>query len=512
MGASCDVIGRPPLPSSDSPEAFDLIARWMNTCLGKHHACRVSLSGIAIDADIPPVLPSRVIYVGNSVSCPSPRLLETSGRRGQYVALSHCWGPPPHRPLMTTQTSLARHLTSIPWDELPRLYQDAIIATRRLGVEYIWIDSLCIIQDSHNDWMSESQLMGQVYQHAHLTIAASHAADSTQTCFSARPASAPAVELPCISAHGHAEGSMYASVLSTDYVSISPESGALASRAWATQEWLLSRRMIFYTAGSLVWSCKTISQRETGASFHSTARNPRWKNLVEKYSARQLTNQADRLVALEGIRNELAKKRGNDTYCFGLWKNSMPDQLLWYCLQPAERNKSELGLPSWTWASTLHSVRFIDLAGAKNACDGFRFDDATKTLTLRGAMKVIPSITTLANVDTVSDFDVRSADVPRNVVSAHMFFAILDDDSTSIGWCVLDEGLVPGSKTYCLRLMSRSARVEAEGKRSKLHTESILLLQIDDKTSQVFKRVGVGRIVTSKPWYEDCMVRTICIV
>jgi hypothetical protein len=99
--------------------------------------------------------------------------------KGKHVALSHCWGPPAHRPLMTTQASLARHFTSAPWDELPRLYQDAMIATRRLGLEYIWIDSLCIIQDSHNDWLSESHLMGQVYQYAHLTIIASHAADST---------------------------------------------------------------------------------------------------------------------------------------------------------------------------------------------------------------------------------------------------------------------------------------------------------------------------------------------
>jgi hypothetical protein len=412
---------------------------------------------------------------------------------------------------MTTKTSLARHLTNIPWDELPRLYQDAIIATRRLGFEYIWIDSLCIIQDSHADWLSESQLMGEVYQHAHLTIAASHAVDSTRTCFPARPASAPAVELPCISACGQADGSMYASVLSADYVSISPESGALAFRAWATQEWLLSRRMLFYTAGSLVWSCKTISQRETGASFHSTARNSRWKNLVEKYSARQLTNQADRLVALEGIRNELAKKQVDDSYCLGLWRNSMPDQLLWYCLQPGERNKSELDLPSWTWASTLHGVRYIDLAGAKNACDGFRFDDVTKTLTLRGAMKVIPSITTLVGVDMMSGLDALSANIPHNIVSANMLFAILAGDSTPIGWCVLDEGVVPGPEIYSLQLMSKTARVEMDGRRSKLHTESILLLRGGGKTSQAFKRFGVGRIVTSNPWFGDCVARTIRI-
>jgi hypothetical protein len=484
----------------------------MNTCLIKHQACWESLSGTVIDENIPPVLPSRVIYVGKpAVMDSSPRLLETAGRRGHYAALSHCWGPPTHRPLMTTQSSLARHLASIPWNELPRLYQDAIIATRRLGLDYIWIDSLCIIQDSNVDWLSESQRMGDVYQHARLTIAASHAADSTQRCFITRPVSAPAVELPCVSAIGQAEGSIYACILSSDYVSISPESGALASRAWATQEWLLSRRMIFYTAESLVWSCKTTSQRETGASFHSTARNSRWKTLVEKYSARQLTNQTDRLVALEGIRNEFAKKRGDDVYCLGLWKNSMPDHLLWYCLQPGERNKSELDLPSWTWASTLHGVRYLDLAGAKNACNGFRFDDATKTLNIRGAMKVNSSITTLANINVRSSTSAVFADVPHKIVSANMLFAILDGDSTPIGWCVLDEGARSDSETYCLALMNKTTRVDADGERRRLYIETILLLRNDGNLSQTFKRLGVGRIVMSKPWFEDCVARIICL-
>lgn len=214
-GATCHVIGRPTLLSSDSPEAFHLIERWMGTCLAKHEACRETLSGTIIDESTPPILPTRVIYVGCPNQAISPRLLETQGKRGHYIALSHCWGPPSHRPVMTTQSKLDDHLAGIPWNALPRTYQDAISATRRLGFEYIWIDSLCIIQD--------------------------------------------------------------------DYDAISPDMGPLATRAWATQEWLLSRRMIFYTAGSLVWSCKAISQPETGASFHTAARNLRWKNIVEKY-------------------------------------------------------------------------------------------------------------------------------------------------------------------------------------------------------------------------------------
>jgi hypothetical protein len=479
----------------------------METCLDKHNACRESLSGVVIDENETPVLPSRVIYVGKSVHGSSPRLLETAGRKGHYIALSHCWGPPTHRPLVTTQSSLARHITSIPWDELPKLYQDAITATRRLGFEYIWIDSLCIIQDSHLDWLSESQRMGDVYQHARLTIAASHAEDSTQPCFSLRPPAAPVVELPCIDASGQTEGSMFASALTSDFAAISPESGALAFRAWATQEWLLSRRMIFYTAGNLVWSCRTVSQRETGALFHSTARNPRWKNLIEKYSARQITKQTDRLIALEGIRNELAKKRPDDAYYLGLWKNSMPDQLLWYCLQPGERHKCELHLPTWTWASTLHGVRFLDLAGAKNTCGAFRFDDASKTLTLRGATKAIPSIIPLADADTESGYEARFADVPQKIVPGIMLFAVSDSSTDPIGWCILDEGAVPESELYGLQLMGKASKVEVDGGKEKLNVDSILLLRTDDR--HTFQRVGVGRIVTSKPWFGDCGATTV---
>ncbi|ORY16648.1 heterokaryon incompatibility protein-domain-containing protein, partial [Clohesyomyces aquaticus] len=246
-----------------------------------------------------------------------------------YVSLSHCWGPPSERPLMTTQATLQTHLARISWDTIPRVYQDAIKATRRIGLQYIWIDSLCIIQDSHSDWLTESKRMGTVYENARLTLAASHASDSSQGCFFTRSQPANSVKLPYVSQTGEVRGSMHATSMPRDYGPITPELGPLAQRAWATQEWLLSRRMIFYTTNCLVWSCKIITQHETGGSFHSTARNPRWKIIVERYSARLLTKATDRLIALEGLRTEMGKKRPTDVYCLGLWKNSMPDQLLW---------------------------------------------------------------------------------------------------------------------------------------------------------------------------------------
>jgi hypothetical protein len=87
-----------------------------------------------------------------------------------------------------------------------------------------------------------------------------------------------------------------------------PAHGSLSRRAWATQEWLLTRRIVFYTNGQIIWSCKRLMQRETGEKFYSTARNAKWKNIIEQYSERQLTHLTDCLIALEGLKTELQKR------------------------------------------------------------------------------------------------------------------------------------------------------------------------------------------------------------
>jgi hypothetical protein len=116
----------------------------MNRCLSEHNACIETFSGATLDESEPPMLPTRVLHVGPGQDVVlQPRLFETNGKKAHYIALSHCWGRK-KPPLMTTSFSLERHIGGIPWIEIPRAYQDAITVTRRLGFEYIWIDSLCI--------------------------------------------------------------------------------------------------------------------------------------------------------------------------------------------------------------------------------------------------------------------------------------------------------------------------------------------------------------------------------
>jgi heterokaryon incompatibility protein (HET) len=107
------------------------------------------------------------------------RLVETdTGKYGQYIALSYCWGSV--SAYKTTVNTKNDHMSGINFDCLPRTIQDTIVLTRYLGLQYLWIDCLCIVQDDREDWERESYRMGSVYQNSYLTIAASRAKDCSE--------------------------------------------------------------------------------------------------------------------------------------------------------------------------------------------------------------------------------------------------------------------------------------------------------------------------------------------
>lgn len=115
----------------------------------------------------PPLLPTRYLNVDSN----PPRLcVAEDGARGFYVALSHCWGKT--QPLRTTSATIADRLISIPTADMPQTFRDAVLITRELGLEYLWIDSLCIVQDSQEDWEKESAKMGDIYRHLPATAGA----------------------------------------------------------------------------------------------------------------------------------------------------------------------------------------------------------------------------------------------------------------------------------------------------------------------------------------------------
>jgi hypothetical protein len=117
-------------------ECMGLINEWILRCENGHRACRSQPSA---------PLPHRVIDVGSDLLNEDPRLLECDGERGRYITLSHCWGNTQH---FTTETNtLANRCRGMSWGSIPKTFQDAISLTRKLRIRFLWIDSLCIIQD-----------------------------------------------------------------------------------------------------------------------------------------------------------------------------------------------------------------------------------------------------------------------------------------------------------------------------------------------------------------------------
>ena len=320
------------------------------------------------------------------------RLVEGIELTARFAALSHCWGMGKH--LITTKSSLAEHKKSIAMPSLPKTFQDAVAICRFLGIDYLWIDSLCIIQDDERDWEEESHKMGSVYQYAHLVISADTAADSSVGCFTRRDRSI-ALEsasndghnsVVCLSARRAIQHAQYTNAFA-DHEYRDP----LSYRAWVLQEWLLGRRVLHFTRQEIVWDCKTSFECECGgferlASTPDTeadcsvnsmrglrgemarllqrprsqnttmlARVRLWLDVVEEYTLRQLTKPSDRMIAISGLASEIGSSdpRLADYVC-GFFRYRLVEQLLWTrCAvqQRPQRRSSRMVAPSWSWGS-----------------------------------------------------------------------------------------------------------------------------------------------------------------
>lgn len=117
-------------------------------------------------------LPTRIIAVGAKDETPFLHISKAS-ERASYVALSYCWGGP--QKVTTTIATLQSRISGLNFESLPRTLQDAITVTRLLGFKYLWVDALCIVQDSTTDKIAEINSMGNVYKNATITIAAANA-------------------------------------------------------------------------------------------------------------------------------------------------------------------------------------------------------------------------------------------------------------------------------------------------------------------------------------------------
>ncbi|KAM7186910.1 Heterokaryon incompatibility protein (HET) domain containing protein [Naviculisporaceae sp. PSN 640] len=369
------------------------VKKWLQAC-DEHHTCSTSPGQ---------ELPTRLL----DISGRSPKIVESQGVEmpsGRYVTLSHCWGDPSNsRPTMTTRQNLESRKIGILARELSPLFKDAIALCKGVGCDYIWIDSLCIIQDDDLDWETESQKMAEVYSNAYFNIAATRCANSTDSLFQDRwtfgdmlsDERCPLREYPVgvslapgrpvYARISHDDDHRY--VRGGDGLLGRHDQAPLLKRAWVLQEVLLAPRVLHVCASELIWECEELYDCECGSIISATSsnasldastvdsithrkrefamiRNGRvplstesfrdfWLRITQTYSSLSITKHSDRPLALAGL-VDAVRGRLNRNFCLGICLEDLPRALLWRahyrCRNSASRSADT---PTWSWMSCL---------------------------------------------------------------------------------------------------------------------------------------------------------------
>jgi Heterokaryon incompatibility protein (HET) len=377
-------------------QSVKTIKTWMNRCAHEHG--RKCTNGDRKSSDFRPsrVLEVRRIAGGENIAI-RLRLQEDLAQLPDlhYATLSHCWGKSKH--LVLKQSLLSQFREDIPLPDLPKTFQDAAILMALLDISYLWIDSLCIVQDSKADWTKEAHLMSRVYGEAYLNVTATASKSDEEGIFDrekslhSRPTCLLDLSGPEISSKRCV---CYNATPWQQYVQASP----WKERAWTFQEALLAPRTIHFARGLLLWECAEERTAENMPGQISESRfvpregNDRlvkqalfddgrelreetdrriinsvevssehlWEDIVFQYTHGALSYPSDKLVAITGVARKFCSARHLNpcTYLAGLWKEMLPANLLW-------RGEAHLNLfgglrgrqrtqmyraPSWSWA------------------------------------------------------------------------------------------------------------------------------------------------------------------
>jgi len=267
-------------------------------------------------------------------------------------------------------TNLSKMKHRVAWQALPHTFRDAVSVVHQLGIHYLWIDALCIIQDSKTDWEQESAKMGDYYRQAFVTIAASSSRNGDTPFLKCR-------ELPTeFLTQDHLGNQFPVHVRRYRGENTKEQFAPLALRGWTWQEHLLSTRVIHFAEEEIIWECKSDICSEVGPLAESHKRSismlnrqlesdpiREWHELIEGYSARHLTFARDKLPAVSGAAAEIHKIT-RSCYLAGLWRESLKVDLFWelrimkYPRTALQTRPSEYVSPSWSWASINGAVRF----------------------------------------------------------------------------------------------------------------------------------------------------------
>lgn len=382
---------------------------WASIQNWKHECCRELNSTHAIcSLSKLRFFPSRLIHVRHKrlrLVTAKSLLSDPKGdqKETEYTALSYCWGNNVNHVLQ--EENLDDYLKDIPWSGVPKTIQDAASTTLKLGINYLWVDSLCIIQNSEDDKLREIGQMARVYTHATLTIAAKRSEDANAGFLHER-------SLPSGTSTVVFQDQQV--TLTFESALVDEQSTKLDTRGWVLQEYLLSRRLLVIGTWVTEWDCR--KQRQDGRNVDGWVRDsegdtdpfkysgrwtafddtsilreshmldaiayfsahpgnglPRpddhlvrwaWQNLIARYTIRHLSKPSDRTVAISAMAEIFSSMYEGTEYAAGLWSKDLVESLSWKC------NATELlprpihyQGPSWSWTGINGSIEYSGHGG-----------------------------------------------------------------------------------------------------------------------------------------------------
>ncbi|KAI6083359.1 heterokaryon incompatibility protein-domain-containing protein [Hypoxylon rubiginosum] len=487
-------------------------------------------------------LPKRVL----DIRADQVKLLETLGSEAQYVCLSHRWGGPEHKRLISTVTTIQDHKKGIPWTTLPRTFQDAVTICRDMGVSYLWIDTLCILQQSpgltkaqieitEKDFAEQNSVMANIYQGSYFTISADISTNMDSGIFATNimPRCLP---LKVNTGDDGRDATVYAKA---DWISHNRHRLDIETRGWTFQEFLLPPRVLHFGQFDITWRCQETHTCQCGAvgsgrylwcEMLARAAKPVpcdrnealewWATVVQYYQPRKLSHGSDKLRALSGLAQIYAAETG-DTYLAGLWKRSLIHDLCWFNKRNdgvswGRRGPVAVGnraakrrAPSWSWTSIdtpdlvtsyfwspgIHALHPIAPAGSqRHVCTVKNFICPPKTSDATGE---VGECSIELEVKLISA--TISAFTPEQLPEEQIPWTIVDtDDGTAVQYCMPDcemedDDLKGGDKVYCAPIQEALTEVCSE-------RGCVLLKHLQD---QQYQRVGFCILTRQNPSLSD---------
>lgn len=472
------------------------IEAWLDHCLDTHQACKWD--------DPSPPLPTRVLQLDLGDGSDDVRLVDGRDREGKYAALTYCWGPNPDAIFKTTSNNLGPNQSRIGLAKLNLLFREVIKMLRSLGVAYLWIDALCIIQDSLNDWENEASKMASIYSNAYLTMSASESTSPDDFQIPQYPDTEPDECLHPWDGLGHVV-----------------DHGALSKRGWCLQERCLSRRIVHLGSSQIHWECPGATYDEHFKKLHRAhpvllahqrimlgprgflnddllgmGRHPYrlWYAILGNYGKRSLSFEKDRIPALSGL-IELFKRSTGDSMVHGLWRADIPHGLIWSASRHDYATDSDAyeptTLPSWSWIRA-HSVSRLATAADEHwarraaSVEVLSLDESNVTITLQGTLFGCPP------GPLVNGFD-RVMCGSYVVTISHIFWDFLPECIKGCMTNVLPECSSNGAEASAAIWVL----VVAEPNLRDRHFGWALMM-VREGHPEIYRRVGVARIYFSK--------------